>query len=73
MTMQETSLEAKRIGGTTRHTRSNSNAPESSHDMRRHAGIGCVTPDDEHNGKGETIRHARQDGLARADEARRAA
>ncbi len=41
--------------------------------VRLHAGIGYVTPDDEHNGKGETIRQARRDGLRRADEARRAA
>ena len=41
--------------------------------VRLHAGIGYVTPDDEHNAKGETIRQARQDGLIRADQARRAA
>jgi transposase InsO family protein len=33
---------------------------------RLHAGIGYVTPDDEHNGRGEAIRQARRDGLARA-------
>lgn len=41
--------------------------------VRLHAGIGYVTPDDEHQNKGETIRQARRDGLARADQARRAA
>lgn len=41
--------------------------------VRLHAGIGYVTPDDEHRGKGETIRQARQHGLRRADQARRAA
>lgn len=41
--------------------------------VRLHAGIGYVTPDDEHQAKGETIRQARRDGLARADQARRAA
>ena len=40
---------------------------------RLHAGIGYVTPDDEHQHKGETIRQARQHGLTRADQARRAA
>ena len=33
---------------------------------RLHAGIGYVTPDDEHAGRGETIRQARRDGLARS-------
>jgi transposase InsO family protein len=33
---------------------------------RLHAGIGYVTPDDEHAGRGEQIRKARRDGLARA-------
>ena len=33
---------------------------------RLHAGIGYVTPDDEHTGRGEQIRQARRDGLARA-------
>ena len=41
--------------------------------VRLHAGIGYVTPTDEHQHKGETIRQTRQDGLARADQARRAA
>ena len=41
--------------------------------VRLHAGIGYVTPDDEHQGKGETIRQARRRGLKRADQARRAA
>lgn len=38
--------------------------------VRLHAGIGYVTPDDEHDGRGEAIRQARRDGLARAREAR---
>ena len=38
--------------------------------MRLHAGIGYVTPNDEHEGRGPAIRHARQIGLARAREAR---
>jgi transposase InsO family protein len=38
--------------------------------IRLHAGIGYVTPDDEHQGRGPAIRHARQIGLARAREAR---
>ncbi len=41
--------------------------------VRLHAAVGYVTPDDEHAGRGEAIRQARRDGLARADEARRAA
>ena len=41
--------------------------------VRLHAGIGYVTPADEHQGKGETIRQARRDDLARADQARRTA
>lgn len=38
--------------------------------IRLHASIGYVTPDDEHEGRGEAIRQARRDGLARAREAR---
>jgi putative transposase len=34
--------------------------------VRLHAGIGYVTPDDEHEGRGETIRKARQAGLEQA-------
>jgi putative transposase len=37
---------------------------------RLHAGIGYVTPDDEHNGRGDTIRQARLEGLRRAREER---
>jgi putative transposase len=37
---------------------------------RLHAGIGYVTPDDEHAGRGEQIRQARRDGLTRARAAR---
>lgn len=33
---------------------------------RLHAGIGYVTPDDEHAGRGDAIRQARRDGLARS-------
>ena len=38
--------------------------------VRLHAGVGYVTPDDEHYGRGEGIRQARRDGLAAAREAR---
>jgi len=41
--------------------------------VRLHAAIGYVTPDDEHTGRGDTIRQARKEGLARADQARRVA
>jgi putative transposase len=34
--------------------------------VRLHAAIGYVTPDDEHEGRGEPIRQARRDGLAAA-------
>lgn len=34
--------------------------------VRLHEGIGYVTPDDEHHGRGEAIRRARQTGLAKA-------
>jgi transposase InsO family protein len=34
--------------------------------VRLHAAIGYVTPDDEHQGRGEAIRQARRDGLAAA-------
>jgi hypothetical protein len=37
---------------------------------RLHAAIGYVTPDDEHAGRGDQIRQARRDGLARARAAR---
>jgi transposase InsO family protein len=37
---------------------------------RLHAGIGYVTPDDEHTGRGEQIRQARAEGLRRAHEQR---
>jgi transposase InsO family protein len=36
--------------------------------VRLHAGIGYVTPDDEHEGRGDQIRQNRRDGLARARE-----
>lgn len=38
--------------------------------VRLHAGIGYVTPDDEHEGRGPTIRNARRAGLHRARRAR---
>lgn len=38
--------------------------------LRLHAGIGYVTPDDEHEGRGDAIRQARRDGLAQARDAR---
>ena len=34
--------------------------------MRLRASIGYVTPDDEHEGRGDAIRRERRDGLARA-------
>jgi putative transposase len=34
--------------------------------VRLHAAIGYVTPDDEHEGRGDTIRQARRDGLTQA-------
>jgi putative transposase len=39
--------------------------------VRLHEGIGYVTPDDEHEGRGDAIRQARRDGLTAADQARR--
>jgi putative transposase len=40
--------------------------------VRLHEAIGYVTPDDEHCGRGDAIRKARTEGLARADQRRRA-
>jgi putative transposase len=37
---------------------------------RLHGGIGYVTPDDEHTGRGEQIRQARIEGLRRAHDER---
>jgi len=34
--------------------------------VRLHASIGYVTPDDEHEGRGDAIRQARRDGLEQA-------
>ena len=34
--------------------------------VRLHAGIGYVTPDDEHEGRGEQIRKPRREGMRRA-------
>ena len=38
--------------------------------VRLHAGVGYITPDDEHSGRGDGIRQARRDGLAAARQAR---
>ena len=38
--------------------------------VRLHEAIGYVTPDDEHQGRGEAIRQARRDGLDRARQRR---
>jgi hypothetical protein len=38
--------------------------------LRLHAGIGYVTPDDAHEGRGDQIRQNRRDGLARAHQLR---
>lgn len=38
--------------------------------VRLHAGIGYVTPDDEHHGRGDALRQDRRDGLAAARAAR---
>jgi len=40
--------------------------------VRLHESIGYVTPNDEHEGRGDAIRQARRDGLTAADQARRA-
>jgi transposase InsO family protein len=39
--------------------------------VRPHEAIGYVTPNDEHEGRGEAIRNARRHGLERADRLRR--
>jgi transposase InsO family protein len=45
-------------------------AQRSYNQVRLHAGLGYVTPDDEHHGRGAQIRHARRLGLRRARQAR---
>jgi putative transposase len=40
--------------------------PGAHNTVRLHAGIGYVTPDDEHEGRGPAIRRARRVGLMRA-------
>ena len=40
------------------------------YNSRLHAGIGYVTPNDEHDGRGPAIRQARREGLARARQQR---
>ena len=39
--------------------------------VRLHEGIGYVTPNDEHQGRGEQIRQARINGMKQADQNRR--
>lgn len=41
-------------------------APHRYNTIRLHAGIGYITPEDEHHGRGQQIRQARRDGMATA-------
>jgi putative transposase len=45
-------------------------AREQYNGVRLHAGLGYVTPEDEHQGRGDAVRQARLDGLTRARQAR---
>src|SRR5688572_23255328 len=40
------------------------------HKVRLHESIGYVTPDDEHEGRGDVLRQARRDGMTKAAETR---
>jgi len=47
-----------------------SSTPSEYNSVRLHQGIGYITPDDEHEGRGEAIRQARRDGLTKARQQR---
>ena len=46
--------------------------PAHHNSVRLHEAIGCVTPNDEHDGRGDTIRAAPQHRMHTADQQRRA-